>query len=475
MNAGPIDPASFRDPAGRVFSQGGRVFRTVEPHAWSNFDAVRSSGILRDLIAAGRVIDTVEVERAALPAELAEGVAGAAPRFLEHERIPFVSYPYEWPFKLLKKAALHHLDLHLELLDAGFTLTDAAAYNVQFRGIHPVFIDVLSIRRYREGEYWPGYRQFCEQFLNPLLLGAELGVPHQPWFRGSLEGIRIEDIARAMPARTRLRWQAWLHVFVHAKVAALAPSHRGGGAAPGAFRQMPASTLAWMLRSMRAWIGGMAGRGHEATRWKEYERRHSYLDRGLEAKQAFVAEYVRRERPATLLDVGCNSGAYAELALASGAARVVGLDQDLGALDAAIGRAEAQRLDFLPLYMDAANPSPDQGWAQRERAGLQHRVDAQGLLALAILHHLVIGQNVPMDAAVGWLVGLAPTGVIEFVPKTDPMVQGMLMQREDIFGAYGIESFRGAVARHAAIVAEAQVPGTDRILVEYVRSKEPRS
>ncbi|MCH8816049.1 MAG: class I SAM-dependent methyltransferase, partial [Chloroflexi bacterium] len=93
---------------------------------------------------------------------------------------------------MLRRAALHYLDLHLDLLERNFTLSDASAYNIQFRGTRPVFIDVLSIRPYREGEYWTGYRQFCEQFLNPLLLVAVSGIPYQAWFRGNIEGIPVE-------------------------------------------------------------------------------------------------------------------------------------------------------------------------------------------------------------------------------------------------------------------------------------------
>lgn len=467
-HGGVIDPASFRDPAGQVIESAGRIFRAVGPDAWSDFQAVRSSGVLSRLIDTGRVVETREVEPRVLPGELPKTVLAGECRFLEHERIGFISYPYEWPYRLLKSAALHHLQLHLDLLDAGFTMSDASAYNVQFRGTRPVFIDVLSIRPYRKGEYWSGYRQFCEQFLNPLLMGAELGLPHQSWFRGSLDGIRTEEIARIMPLRSRLRWQAWLHVFLHSKYVLKTQSGEPGETAIPASRPMPRESLGWMLRSLRAWIAGMEEGGH-GTRWKDYEHNHSYLDQGVEAKRSFISAYMRRRMPQVMLDIGCNSGGYAELVLACGATRVVGMDQDLGALDAAILRAESRSLDFLPLYMDVVNPSPDQGWAQRERGGLGRRLNADGLLALALLHHVVIGRNVPMDEVVAWLVGLAPSGVIEFVPKDDPMVRRMLMQRPDVFPGYGIESFRKALSRHARIIAEAVVPGSTRILVEYFR------
>jgi ribosomal protein L11 methylase PrmA len=469
-----MDPASFRDPAGCVLSLEGRVFRAIGPSVWSDFDAIRTSGILRDLIDAGRVIETAEIDRSDLPSGLGEIGLGNTRRFLEHERIAFISYPYEWPFRFLRRAALHHLDLHLDLLRAGFTLIDASAYNLQFRGTSPVFIDVLSIRKYQEGEYWPGYRQFCEQFLNPLLMGSELGLPYQHWFRGSLNGIRIEDMAHAMPLRSRLCWKAWLHVFLHAKFTSDLNLVSIEGSTAIRPRNMPKPTLVWLLSSMRSWISGMTERGQETSRWLQYEHVNSYLDCSVEGKKAFIAAYASRVKPVCVLDLGCNSGTYAEVVLSSGATRVIGFDQDLGALDVAIDRADGKCLDFLPLFMDATNPSPDQGWAQSERAGLKRRVNADGLLALALLHHIVIGQNVPIARTVAWLVGLAPSGVIEFVPKSDPMVVSMMKGRKDIFTDYSIETFRDAVTSHAWIVAETAVVGSGRVLFEYARLESPK-
>ena len=152
------------------------------------------SGVLQSLAAAGRVVAFDEVSR-----DVLGGEAGDPALVLEHPRLPFVSYPYEWPFKALKAAALHHLDIQIDALDGGVALSDASAYNVQFLGAKPIFIDLLSFRRYREGEFWLGHRQFCEQFLNPLLLRALVGVPHNAWYRGSLEGIVSAELSRLLP------------------------------------------------------------------------------------------------------------------------------------------------------------------------------------------------------------------------------------------------------------------------------------
>ncbi|MDH5411238.1 MAG: class I SAM-dependent methyltransferase, partial [Alphaproteobacteria bacterium] len=121
------------------------------------------------------------------------------------------------------------------------------------------------------------------------------------------------------------------------------------------------------------------------------------------------------------------------------------------------------------LFLDATNPSPDQGWKQRERDGLAGRQNADALLALALVHHLAIGRNVPLPDVVDWLVDMAPQGVVEFVPKNDSMIQRMLMLREDVFDDYGYDQFSSHLKTRARIVREQQVSQSGRMLVWYER------
>jgi ribosomal protein L11 methylase PrmA len=182
-----------------------------------------------------------------------------------------------------------------------------------------------------------------------------------------------------------------------------------------------------------------------------------------------VEAFAAAVRPGLLWDVGCNTGEYSEAALRGGAGYVVGFDADQTALDKAFARARDKRLAFLPLYLDAANPAPNQGWAERERKGLGSRADADALLALALVHHLAIGRNVPLDGVVDWLVSLAPEGVIEFVPKSDPMVRELLRLREDLFPDYDFGHFEAHVLERAEIVRVETVADSERRLVWYRR------
>jgi ribosomal protein L11 methylase PrmA len=459
------EPGSFRDPSGQVFETDGRIFRTITTRALADYTFVRDSGVLRRLVDDGRLVAAEEVD----PAVLGDGARGAG-IVVEHPRIPFISYPYEWPFPALKAAALFHLDLQIELLADNVMLSDASAYNVQFIGPRPVLIDLLSLRRYREGEYWTALRQFCEQFLNPLLLRAVLGVPHNQWYRGSLEGIPTSDLNRLLPFHRKLSWQVMTYVVLQARLEASA-NDKGTADAAGLRRKgLSKSALLGILTQLRGWIEKLKPADTGKTVWGDYARNNTYTDAAEEAKCRFIAEFASAAKPKLLWDLGCNSGNYSTVALGAGADAAIGFDFDQKALELAFDRAVSERLNLLPLFQDAANPSPDQGWKQNERRGIQGRGQADGLLALAFEHHLVIGRNVPLDQTIGWLTGLAPRGVIEFVPKDDPTVQRMLALREDIFDGYSVEAFTAALGAQARIVREAPIVDSGRRLFWYDRS-----
>ncbi|MCH8342466.1 MAG: class I SAM-dependent methyltransferase [Planctomycetes bacterium] len=465
MTAGLALPASFRDPSGRVFLRDGRIFRTVTRRAAADFQRVVETGLLEELAREDLLVPWRQV-----PLADAAPVDGNVVKVLEHDRLDFISYPYEWSFAGLKAAAILHLDIQLRALSKGITLSDASAYNVQFVGPRPVFIDHLSFRPYREGEFWRGHRQFCDQFLNPLLLRAWLGIPHNAWYRGAMEGIPAVAVAATLP------WRAWLapriatHVMFPAWFERLALRSSNSAVSRKVSKtKLPRRSFERMLRSLRSWIAGLRPKGAAKTVWSDYAASNTYTGAEAQKKRVFVARFAERVKPALLWDIGCNTGEYAQVALEAGAALAIGFEYDPGALERAFHRAESRDLRFLPLYLDAANPSPSQGWNQAERDGLAARGPAPGLLALAVVHHLCVGRNIPLADAVAWLVGQAHQGVIEFVPKKDSMVQALLSFREDIFDDYCDESFDCALSMVAKVVHSETITESGRRLVWYER------
>ena len=457
-----FEGGSFRDPSGRVVRHEKRILRAVYAGGAENLRSAREKGVLDALIERGWLIPAETLDGDGL-ADLAPG----AVEWLEHPVLDYVSYPYEWSFSALKAAALHHLEVHLQLLDDGFTLSDASAYNVQFRGTKPVFIDHLSIIPYDEGAAWTGQRQFGMQFLCPLFLWAKKGLAPHPWYRGSVEGIAPEDLAKLLGWRDRLSFTVLAHIVGPARFERLRVAD-GREAAPRREMRLPRGRLIAILKSLRDYIADLA-LPYEKSVWDDYADNNSYDAVRREAKRGFVAEAVREAGPRLLFDMGCNSGDFCQLAIDSGAESVIGFDFDLRALERAYARFDKANANVLPLWLDAMNPSPAQGWAGAERKSLQERAGADMVLALALIHHLAIARNVPLGMAVDWLMGLAPCGVIEFPVKADPMVQQLLRNRPDIFPDYTEEAFVHHVEARGQIVRRQWAADGNRLLLAYDR------
>ena len=452
---------SYRDPSGHVYDAGDHVLRSVRPIAADDFNVVRRTGLLDRLVAEGTLLPFEEVDRDELTA-----LAPDAVHVLRHPRLDFISHPYEWSFPALRAAAVLHLDIQLKALEAEVTLSDASAYNLQFVGSKPVFIDHLSFRPYRDGEFWAGHRQFCEQFLNPLLLTALSGVPFQTWYRGSLNGLPSREVSPLLPALSKFSRRVFLHVYLLGQLQGESV-HRDAVQLAGT--GLPRARFRKTLEDLRRWVAELVPKGSRYTEWSDYAGHTSYLEGEGSAKRAFVRDFVTATKPGMVWDVGCNTGDFSAVALAAGARTVVGFEFDHGALDGAFLRATKEGLSLLPLYLDAANPSPDQGWAQRERAGLAGRRSADGVLALALVHHLAISRNVPLAQVVAWLVSLAPSGVIEFVPKTDPMVGRLLALRADVFEDYTEATFLAALETGGRVVRTERITDSGRLVAWFER------
>lgn len=459
-----FDSGSFRDPSGRILRQDGKILRAIFDQGVANYAAARDAGIYRRAVSRGRLVDLRETDTSLLA-----GIDPALRVVLEHPRLPFISYPYEWTFSGLKTAALLHLDLHLELLADDFTLSDATAYNVQFEGTQPIFIDHLSIVPYEDGALWVGQRQFAMQFLNPLILWAKRGVAPNTWYRGNVEGIAPEDLTKLLGWREKASFTVLAHVVAQSWTYKRGVQ-AGLNAKTNIARKLSKPAFISILKSLRDYIAGLSYPG-EKTIWSDYAGRNSYNDERRAAKHEFVAELARSSEPQMIFDLGCNTGDFTVTALENGAKSAVGFDFDFGALEQAFSRFSKSGQPVLPLWLDATNPSPSQGWASKERKSLGERADADALLALAVIHHLAIARNVPLDMAVDWLMNLAPVGIIEFPSKSDSMVQQLLSARTDIFPDYTEEAFLAHVRARGAIRAEKRLGENGRLLIRYDRRK----
>jgi SAM-dependent methyltransferase len=454
------DPGSFRDPSGFVFRRDGILYRQINRVFAEDWHAAVDAGLLRRWQESGRLVghELADISLAADP-ELALAV-------LRLKLVDFVSYPYEWTFGQLKDAALLTLDLQVDAERAGFTLRDASAYNIQFHRGRPILIDSLSVERSDPAEPWAAYRQFCQHFLAPLALMARRDVRCGLMLRDHVDGIPLDLAATLLPARTRLSVGLASHVHLHARAqrrfaTADPPARRPGG--------MGATRRAALLDSLRRTIDGLRWNPH-GTEWADYDRETSYSDEGTRAKESIVEAMLGDVGGSVAWDLGANVGRFSAIAARLGR-RVVAWDADPAASERHYQRLKgASDTSVLPLLQDLVNPSPGLGWAGAERAGFVDRSDADVILALAIVHHIAISNNVPLDSIASLFARLAPNAIVEFVPKDDPMVRRLLASRRDVFPDYSQDGFERSFGTRFRIAARVPIADSARVMYRLQRT-----
>jgi hypothetical protein len=466
-----LEPASFRDPASTVAYLDGRVLRGLTKEGAEDFGALASAPFYQQAMTDGRLVRTTEVPIEDLPRSVH---GGAWVRALEHERIPFVTYPYEWTFSMLKDAALVHLDLLLAALDADLTMKDGYAYNLAFVGARPVFIDVGSFERVRPGEPWAGYRQFCQTMLYPLLLQAHKDIRFQPWLRGQVQGIQPRELARLFSGTDRLRAGVLKHVTLHGAM----EQRLSGARAQDTRKELKAAGFSTELQKATvAAVRKLVGRlewSRSASEWKDYQHSSTYTDAERQLKAAFVERALEGRGAGLAFDLGGNDGTYSRVA-ARHADYVICADGDDLCLDGLYRALKREgNTQILPAYVDLADPSPGLGWRGRERAGFFDRARPDAVLALALLHHLAITGNVPLAELVDWLHGLGARLVVEFVDPTDPMADRLLANKPaGMHGDYRREVFERLLEARFQVVEREELPSGTRTLYHATPRRTP--
>lgn len=446
--------ASFRDPSGFLFQRDGRLYRQVNRSYQADFDRLISSGLYDELANAGLLIHHAE-------SDTSPDDPASAYRVIEPEPVPFISYPYEWSFGQLQAAALATLEIQKRALARGMSLKDSSAYNIQFHSGRPTLIDTLSFEAYREGEPWDAYRQFCQHFLAPLALMAHTDIRLGQLLRVYIDGIPLDLASRLLPRKTRFSFSLLTHLHLHA-----ASQKRYADKVVDrkqVQRRMSRTSFLGLVDNLASTVRKLAWKP-AGTEWGSYYTVHNYSEAGLTHKQQVVDRFLDLAAPQTVWDLGANTGLFSQQASRRGIATIA-FDIDPAAVELnyrdSRSRADAH---MLPLVSDLTNPSPALGWSNRERMSLLDRAPADAVLALALVHHLAIGNNVPLPEVARFFSRLAPWLLVEFVPKRDSQVQRMLATRLDIFDRYDRAGFEQAFGQYYRIEEAVDLQDSERTL-----------
>jgi SAM-dependent methyltransferase len=427
-----------------LFLDGGHVVRVVRTDGVPNLDIFLEAPALRSFRESGALVKTRRIDPAEAPSLSSGGKAAAA---VEHDPIPFPSYPYEWPAEMLLAAGRLTLDLAKAGLEDGIGLKDAKPDNVMFRGPKPVFVDALSFEKRTPGDaIWRAEAQFLRTFVLPLLADRETGLAAHELLFSRGDGLEPEEVYRLLGPLKRLAPGILGTVTLPAKLSRFAENR-------GLYRQqvLPFDDKA---RFILGHTLGRLGRRLERARpkagrpsvWSGYTDTSSYSETDFALKEAFIAEAAAGAKPRTALDVGCNTGHFSRI-LASAGASVVAIDLDPVVVGETWRRAEAESLDILPLVQNLSRPSPGTGWRNRERASFISRARGRFdmVVMLAVIHHMMVSDGIPLSEIVALAAELTREAVIvEFIAREDPMFQRILRGRDDLYAGYDRAAFEAA-------------------------------
>jgi ribosomal protein L11 methylase PrmA len=442
------DQASFRDNRGFVYWKDGQAYRQINANGKAAYEQLMASGLYEQLVKLGLMVAHEEVK----------AESGEAYKAIRPELVPFISYPYEWSFSQLKDAALTTLRIQKLAIEHGMILRDASAYNIQFVDGVPRMIDTLSFDMYSNGEPWVAYRQFCQHFLAPLALMSRIDPDLLQLMRVYIDGIPLPLAARMLPLKSRLNMGLATHISLHAR---FQKQHESTTKRPGASVSLTAMQA--LIDNLERTVGRLTLKLAK-TQWGDYYQNTNYSDASFQEKARITEEFLREVKPKRVADLGANDGSFSRIAAKLGAL-TLSADIDPLAVEANYHQVKkGHEQGLLPLLIDLTNPSPGLGWANQERLSFSDRAKVNVVLALALIHHLAIANNLPLGMVADYCADLAPWLVIEFVPKSDSQVKRLLATREDIFDDYTVEGFEKAFKNRYEIKHKQSVKGSERFM-----------
>ena len=452
---------TFRDPAGSLQIRPEGVLRSVRSPYDADILSFLGTPLAAKLVQQRRIVSSVVVN----PGRDQE------PLLLRHPRISFISYPAEWPPHLWLASAELTLCLCADLLEEGWILKDATPLNILFQGTQPILVDILSIQRADlRTPIWFAYAQFVRTFLLPMLAHSQLGWPlHAVLSRR--DGFEPEEIYAALPWTRIFRRPALTSVTLPNLLARRSSTLTAGITPPklsdpSLNRDIIGNTLSGLRTAMHR-----AMPARQASRWSGYvETACHYSAEDHSRKQHFISCILTESRPQRVLDIGCNTGAYSRLAADAGAA-VVSIDTDLQAVDRLYTELQGTGRNILPLCVDIAHPTPATGWENQETTAFLQRVKGQfdTILMLAVLHHLLIGSQIPLGLIASLCREITTDHlIIEWVPPTDPKFIEILRGREELYRHLSEDAFRQAFALHFETAQELTL-NNGRILLHLRR------
>ena len=451
------ESSSFRDPSGFVFYNGNVLFRQINKSYKENYDHLMNSGLYEQLVNSKFLIPHEETDISPFD--------NNAYKIIKPEQISFISYPYEWSFNQLKHAALTTIEIQKISMEYGMTLKDCSAYNIQFKECNPVLIDTLSFEKYEEGQIWKAYQQFCQHFLAPLALMTHKDIRLNQLLKIYIDGIPLDLASSLLPMRTHTMFSLLTHIHAHAK----SQKRYGDKKVKFSKRKLPKNSFLGLIDSLHSAIKKLTW-SPKGTEWANYYFDTNYSEKSFEQKKKIISDWLEEIKPKFAWDLGSNTGIFSRIAASKGI-ETISFDIDSAAVEQNFLNAQKNNEKYiLPLLLDLTNPSPSIGWENQERKSFADRGPVEIVMALALIHHLAISNNLPLSNIATFFQKICKHLIIEFIPKTDSQISRLLVTREDIFDDYSKEKFEEEFKNFFIIHKKIELDDSERIL--YLMEKK---
>ncbi len=461
--------SSFRDPGGRVFISGKRVIRAINKEGSRTLIPFLNSALASQLIASGQLVKTFMLDSSAGSGFVVGEIVNNTEILLEHEKIPFPSYPYEWPPEMLLSAGRLTLRLAELLQRNGIGLKDATPYNVLFRGSTPVFVDLLSIERRDERDpIWQAEAQFERTFVLPLLANASLGFSLGEVFLVHRDGLEPEKLYRMSSSLQKISSLFFRFVTLPALLGKTQRPGKNDAYRPrrSADKERAQFALRFLYRRLNRHLTRLETRLSRTSHWVDYMSHNTYDAEQFALKCRFVEDTLSECAPRQTLDVGCNIGHFSLMAAKCGSS-VVATDIDPAVVGTVWHSARRANLEILPLVVDISRPSPRLGWRNTEQPSFLERATGYFdlVLMLGIIHHLLVNERIPLEE----ILDLASTLttkylLIEFIGPEDAMFLHLVRGREKLFGFYSREYFETGCHKYFDLVRSVRIGESQRWL-----------
>jgi len=375
---------------------------------------------------------------------------------IEPEKL-FITYPWEWCFSMLKDAALATLEIQKIALKHNFILKDASFFNIQFKNNKPLLIDTTSFQEFNQTP-WEGYKQFCTNFLAPLLLMAYKDLDLINLILSNISGINLELTSKLLPLNTWLNFNILSHIHLHA-IFTKQYSKTNSKIKNSKITKNQMICFTDALINFTKSIN----LNKQQTQWAKYYNFTNYTEAGFEDKKKKIIEFSSIINPKKIIDFGANTGVFSKLFKDS---IVYSTDFDKLAVEYNYLHCKKDKINnVFPLVYDIMNPSCALGFMNNERKDLLSRLDNIDMtLALALIHHLRITNNLPFNSMAEFFSNFGKNLIIEYIDKTDSKIQQMLLNRKDIFDDYEIENFEKEFSKYFKIIKKEKIETTKRTL-----------